>query len=375
VTSDIQWLDKAAAHLPHLQATTRDNPPVVCIIVDGSGNVSAVGKTHAVGWERPLIHAEADALTQAGEKARGATAYVTLEPCAKRRAGGTACAALLSEAGVKRVVIGAGDPHPNANGAGIEMLRQAEIEVTVLNHARSMTFYNTDFVYRLSHTKPYIIVKQAISADRYVGCRERGAVPITGKKTNVWAHENLRSRVNAIMVGAGTILADNPQLSVRHSDGARPDLLRIVMGKKPSRFLEAFHIADESLPTVFFSDKAAGEVSPLTASETIWEIGAGNSDAPLLNIGYIFEMLADSKVMHHINHFPINRLLIEGGPRVLESAFATGYINEYYEIRSPGSIGAHCNEPVGAFQPNLGAFSKEVLDFDSEDTITCYKRT
>lgn len=185
------------------------NPNVGCIIV-ADGHVVGRGWTQAGG--RP--HAEAMALAAAGPLARGATAYVTLEPCAHVSPRGPCCAVSLVDAGIARLVVAAGDPDPRTNGAGIAMARSAGIAVTegVLADAarRAMAGYFT----RAALGRPHVTLKLATSLDGRIALPGGQSRWITGAGARAHAHVE-RSRCDAILVGRGTLDADRPRLDVR----------------------------------------------------------------------------------------------------------------------------------------------------------------
>ncbi len=187
---------------------SRPNPAVGALIVR-ENRVVGRGWTRAGG--RP--HAEAEALAQAGAQARGATAYVTLEPCAHSSARGPACAHLLCEAGLARVVIGCPDPDPRTAGAGLALLRSAGIAATVLPSpaaARSLEGY----LMRAREGRPHTTLKLATSLDGCIAMADGTSQWITGPEARAHGHA-MRARADAILVGGGTLRADAPRLDVR----------------------------------------------------------------------------------------------------------------------------------------------------------------
>ncbi|WP_159981970.1 MULTISPECIES: bifunctional diaminohydroxyphosphoribosylaminopyrimidine deaminase/5-amino-6-(5-phosphoribosylamino)uracil reductase RibD [unclassified Novosphingobium] len=205
---DARWLAAAAALAARARPLSRPNPGVGAIVVRG-GRVVARGWTQAGG--RP--HAEAMALAAAGEAARGATLYVTLEPCAHRSARGPACADLVSASGLARVVIGCMDPDPRTSGAGIARIREAGVAADFLPSsacARSLSGYLTSK--RLA--RPEVTLKLALSLDGCIALASGESQWITGAQARAHTHA-MRARSDAILVGGGTLRADNPRLDVR----------------------------------------------------------------------------------------------------------------------------------------------------------------
>jgi diaminohydroxyphosphoribosylaminopyrimidine deaminase / 5-amino-6-(5-phosphoribosylamino)uracil reductase len=203
---DSRWLAAAAQLAQRGRPLSRPNPAVGAIIVKQ-------GRVLGRGWTQPggRPHAEAQALAMARETARGATLYVTLEPCAHRSDRGPACADLIAASGLARVLIGCGDPDPRTAGAGIALIEAAGISVALEDNAAckaSLAGYLT----RTRLNRPLVILKVALSEDA------RLAPPqgqwLTGEVARAHVHA-VRATCDAILVGAGTLAADNPRLDVR----------------------------------------------------------------------------------------------------------------------------------------------------------------
>lgn len=188
---------------------TAPNPNVGCVIV-------SAGRVVGRGWTQPggRPHAEAAALAQAGAQARGATAYVTLEPCAHRSERGPACADLLAAAGVARVVVALRDPDPRTDGQGIARLRGAGVTVSDGVRRDDAARSIAGFLTRQRHTRPHVTLKLALSLDGAVAMADGRSRWITGAAARAHAHLE-RSRHEAILVGRGTLAVDAPALDVR----------------------------------------------------------------------------------------------------------------------------------------------------------------
>ncbi len=208
---------------------TAENPSVGCVLVQFTGNGPIiVGQGHTQPGGRP--HAERVALAVAGDQAKGATAYVTLEPCS-HTGKSPPCSQGLIEAGIARVVCAKGDPDPRVNGRGFGMLRTAGIEVeTNLLEARAKRDLS-GFLSRTQTNRPWLQAKMAISPDGFIGSRDEANVPITGlaAKKRTYA---LRSRADAILVGIETALIDDPSLTVRLPGLEDRSPIRIVLDSK-----------------------------------------------------------------------------------------------------------------------------------------------
>ena len=199
----------ALALAERARGRTAPNPNVGCMIVR-EGVV--VGR----GWTQPggRPHAEAAALAEAGEAARGATAYVTLEPCAHESVRGRACSALLVEAGVARLVVALGDPDPRTNGAGIARVAEAGVSVTTGVRAEEARRMAAGFLTRQGLGRPQVTLKLAASLDGCIALASGESRWITGPDARAHAHLE-RARHEAILVGRATFEADAPWLDVR----------------------------------------------------------------------------------------------------------------------------------------------------------------
>jgi diaminohydroxyphosphoribosylaminopyrimidine deaminase / 5-amino-6-(5-phosphoribosylamino)uracil reductase len=206
---DANWMAVAAALGERSRARTWPNPNVGCVIVK-DGIVVGRGWTQSGG--RP--HAEAMALAQARSAARGATLYVTLEPCAHVSERGPTCSALIAEAGVARVVIGVGDPDPRTDGKGGESLRAAGLEVAEDVASAVAARSLEGFLTRQRHARPHVTLKLATSLDGCIARADGESRWITGDAARAHAHVE-RSRAGTIIVGRGTWEADSPKLDVR----------------------------------------------------------------------------------------------------------------------------------------------------------------
>jgi diaminohydroxyphosphoribosylaminopyrimidine deaminase/5-amino-6-(5-phosphoribosylamino)uracil reductase len=188
---------------------TAPNPHVGCLVVKA-------GRIVGRGWTQPggRPHAEAVALGEAGEEARGATAYVTLEPCAHQSPRGPACADLLINAGPKRVAVAVGDPDSRTDGKGLERLRSAGIEVTLGVEAGKAERSLEGFLMRQRHGRPFVTLKLALSIDGKIALPSGESRWITAEDARAHVH-GLRARSDMILVGRGTYEADKPSLDVR----------------------------------------------------------------------------------------------------------------------------------------------------------------
>lgn len=205
---DAAWLDAAARLALRARPLSRPNPAVGAILVK-DGVVIGRGWTQAGG--RP--HAEAAALAQAGRLARGATAFVTLEPCAHRSSRGAACADALVEAGVARVVAGVEDPDPRTAGQGLARLRAAGVEAICASHSASRAGL-AGYFSRAQLGRPHVTLKLAVSLDGAIATAGGASRWITGEAARAHVHSR-RALADAILVGGATWRSDTPRLDVR----------------------------------------------------------------------------------------------------------------------------------------------------------------
>jgi diaminohydroxyphosphoribosylaminopyrimidine deaminase/5-amino-6-(5-phosphoribosylamino)uracil reductase len=207
-----------------VRTSTSPNPWVGCVVESVDGRVFE-GATSPPGGP----HAEAAALAAAGDAARGATAWVTLEPCAHE--GRTPpCADALVAAGVSRVVVGIEDPDAHVRGAGIARLRDAGLDVEVGTRAAEVAEQLAPYVKHRTTGRPWVVLKLAASLDGRTAAPDGSSRWITGEAARSDAHR-LRAESDAVLVGAATVRIDDPSLTVRHVDG--PDPLRVVLGTAP----------------------------------------------------------------------------------------------------------------------------------------------
>lgn len=281
---------------------TGTNPSVACILVK-DGAIVGTGITAPGG--RP--HAETQALAVAGPLARGATAYVTLEPCSHH--GKTPpCANALIDAGVARVVVSVTDPDHRVSGRGLAMLEAAGITVECGVLEAEGRAVLSGYLMRQVEKRPHVTLKLAVSADGMIGRKGDGQVAITGPLARAQVHA-LRAEMDAILVGAGTALADDPLLDVR---------LQGLEARSPHRFVLG---RDVTLPAGSKLAQSAGRV-PLTV------IGGGLADSVLREA--LGRMAADG----------LSSLLVEGGAGVASAFLQADLVDRILLFEGTGKIGA-----------------------------------
>ena len=312
--------------------STWPNPSVGALLVDAAG----AGEIISRGWTRPSgrPHAERVALNRAGDRAAGATLYVTLEPCA--HTGKTPpCAAALIEAGVARVVCAANDPDPRVAGRGLSALAEAGVEVALASEPGEAGWLMRGHVLRLQTKRPFIQLKLAIGADGKVPIANGVGKPVwvTGQQARAHAHL-LRARADAILVGSGTVLADDPELTCR---------LPGLKNRSPVRV-----IFDTNL-TIAADSRL---LSTLDCAE-LWILAGSEADpdrrTKLEKRGarvFLIKTGADGRVdiaaaLERLARKGVTRAMIEGGPSLAKSCLDAGVIDEAVFFAGSIAAGAH----------------------------------
>ena len=305
------------------------SPLVGCVIVTDHNEV--VGEGFYL-YER-LKHAETLALEQAGPKAQGATAYISLEPHAHQ--GRTPpCTDALIKAGIKRVIAPIEDPNPKVSGQGFAHLRAAGLEVKTGLMEREATRLNEKYIHFMRHARPFVHLKLACSLDGRTATRTGDSRWITGEESRRRVHE-LRHEYDAILVGAGTALADNPLLTDRSGRARRLPLARIVLDHSlrlsPNSQLA---MTARDAPVIVFSSRNA-DASAVAALEArgVEVIRDGNGGRDL------------NAVLQELGHRSIQSVLIEGGATVA-GAFLDAYLVDKVSFFIAPIIIGGCDAPA-----------------------------
>ena len=304
--------------------TAWPNPAVGCVIVK-DGVLVGQGVTAPGG--RP--HAETQALLMAGDAARGATAYVSLEPCS--HFGQTPpCAQALIDAGVARVVAGAHDPDPRVDGAGFAMLRNAGIEVVELAARAADNDPLEGFLTRVRHGRPAVTLKLAVTLDGRIATHQGDSQWITGTPARKSAHA-LRGRHDAVMVGVGTVLADDPDLTCRIAGYAPRPAPRIVADSHLRTPLTARIVATaHETPTwILHRDGAdAARIDALTQAGVLCLESAGDEIG--IDLGSALAALAQRG---------LTTVLAEGGARLAAGLLRAQLVDRLALYQAPAIIG------------------------------------
>ncbi|MBF9034064.1 bifunctional diaminohydroxyphosphoribosylaminopyrimidine deaminase/5-amino-6-(5-phosphoribosylamino)uracil reductase RibD [Rhodobacterales bacterium HKCCE2091] len=309
------------------------NPAVGCVIVN-DGQIVGRGWTRDGG--RP--HAEVVALAEAGDAARGATAYVTLEPCSHH--GRTPpCAGALAAAGVARVVVALGDPDPRVDGRGVAMLRDAGIEVETGVMAAEAARAHRGFVLRVTAGRPLVTLKLATSLDGRIATATGESRWITGPEARARVH-GLRARHDAVMVGGGTARADDPMLTVRGLGIVRQPV-RVILSRRldlPRDGRLAASATDIPLWLCHGPDATA------EAREAWVARGARLVDCATGAGG----QLDPASVLARLGSEGLTRVFCEGGGALAASLLAAGLVDDLTVFSAGIAIGAEGKPAIGA---------------------------
>lgn len=363
--ADRRYMQLALALGRRGQGRTWPNPAVGAVVVkDGI----IVGR----GWTQPggRPHAEPEALRRAGEAARGATLYVTLEPCS-HFGRSPPCVDAVIAAGIARVVSAVEDPNPEVAGQGHGKLRAAGIAVDIGLCGAEAALDHAGHFRRIRDKRPHVILKLAVSADDKIGAAGRKPVAITGEAAKTQVHL-LRARSDAILVGIGTVLSDDPLLTCRLPGMEARSPVRLVLDP-------ALRLPGDS--RLVHSARA----TPLwvVASETAeaaaaMRLGAAGADVIRVPADRAKPGLDLSAMLHALSDRGISRLMVEGGAAVASSFVAAGLVDEIWLLRGPDAVGpdgvpALDALPLAAIaqSPDFRVRASETLD---RDTLTIYER-
>ena len=280
------------------------------------------------------------ALAAAGPDARGATAYVTLEPCAHH--GRTPpCADALIEAGVARVVTAAGDPDPRVAGAGIARLTAAGIAVDTGVEVETATTLNAGFFRRIRDGRPHVILKLATTLDGRIATRTGESRWITGPQARAHGHL-LRAQVDAIMVGVGTVIADDPDLTCRLPGLEDRSPVRVVADGRLRTPLTARLVRDAHRVPTWIAAAGSCEAERRKAFE---DLGVAVLATDVDDRG----MPAATAMLAALGSREITRVLVEGGARLAASLLAADMVDELAWFRAGRIIGGDGRAAVDAF--------------------------
>ena len=315
-------MDEAITLAESALGFTSPNPAVGCVIVAGD---RIVGRGATAVGGRP--HAETVALAKAGARARGATAYVSLEPCA--HFGQTPpCANALVEAGIKRVVIGCGDPFPKVRGKGIAILRKAGIAVTLGVMEDECRRTNEGFFIRVETGRPMVTLKLAMTLDGRIATSSGDSQWISGEESRALVHR-WRRYSDAVIVGAGTVIADNPRLTCREEGGRDP--YRVIIDAK---------LRSDPRARVFTQRSRASTILVTTPAKCrIAQERYGSNRTEVLAIKTVRDEIVLAPLLHEFGQRGWNRVMIEGGAHLAASALRQKVVDRIAIFLAPKILG------------------------------------
>ncbi len=309
------WLERAARIALRGHGGAEPNPLVGCVIVDASGAFVAEGYHHRCGQ----AHAEVEAVRHAGGRARGATALVTLEPCNHQGRTGP-CSAALREAGIARVVYACADPHPQAQG-GAAALRAAGVEVLQVPN-QAAEYVSAPFLHRVRTGLPWVVAKWAQTLDGRIATRSGDSKWISSERSRGFVHRE-RGRVDAILTGIGTVVADDPLLTARGVQ-VRRRARRVVWDPALEMPLQAqlVQTAREVPCTVACTAAAAAERAQHAAA--------------LQAAGVDVRVVADERaLLSLLSHEGAATVLVEAGGGLLGRLLRAGLVNQAIVFVAP----------------------------------------
>lgn len=330
--TDEEYMRHALALAAYARGRTSPNPMVGAVLVrDGE----IVGQ----GWHRQAgtPHAEIHALQQAGELAAGATLYVTLEPCCHHGRTGPCTEAVIA-AGVRRVVVAMTDPNPLVAGCGLERLRAAGLEVSEGLLAYEAARLNEVFIKGISTGMPFVVLKAAMTLDGKIACHTGHSRWVTGAEARLQVHR-LRDEYDAILVGLGTALADDPQLTTRLPEGGK-NPLRIILDSQGRLPLTAKVLCDGEAPTLV----------AVTAAAPPQRLEALRQQAQVLVLPADDRGGVDVRALcrHLCQERQVTSLLVEGGSAVHGSFLSAGVVDKIHFFLAPKLVGGSgAPGPVG----------------------------
>ena len=317
--NDEHYMQMALNLARSVSGQTSPNPPVGAVVVK-NGEVLGLGAHLKAG----AMHAEVHSLQMAGERAKGATIYVTLEPCSHH--GKTPpCADLIIEKGISRAVIAIKDPNEKVAGRGIEKLKTAGVHVELGVLQKEAAAVNKYFFHFARTKTPYVTMKSAVSLDGKTATHTGDSKWVTSEEARSDVHQ-YRHTHDAILAGVNTVIADNPSLTARTPNGGK-NPLRIILDNGLRTPMDAYVVNDQQAVTWIFTEQNITEeqVEPFREK-------SGVSIIPL-------ESLDPGTVLNYLGNQKIMSLFVEGGAAVNGSFLESGKINQLVQYVAPKLIG------------------------------------
>ncbi|HXE98473.1 MAG TPA: bifunctional diaminohydroxyphosphoribosylaminopyrimidine deaminase/5-amino-6-(5-phosphoribosylamino)uracil reductase RibD [Dongiaceae bacterium] len=322
-STDTKYMKRALTLAKKGLGKTHPNPAVGCVIVK---NGSIIGE----GWHKRAggHHAEVHALEMAGALARGADVFVTLEPCS--HTGKTPpCSEALIRAGVKRVIAGMSDPNPLVNGGGLRALQQAGIETLSGILEEECRAVNLPFIKHVTTGMPYVTYKCAMTLDGNIATITGESRWISCEESRKYVHR-MRSRMDAVMVGIDTVIADNPQLTVRH-----------VRGKNPLRVIVDTRLRTPESVNVLNNQLSAKTIIATTESNPRVHLRYLKQGATVMVCDGLDGRVSMKDLLQKLGAMGVQSILLEGGSGLAGSMLQNGMIDELVFFIAPKVIGSN----------------------------------
>ena len=321
---DTRSMERALELARRADGSVAPRPPVGAVVVSADGEVVGEGYTRRT----PGPHAEGDALAQAGDRARGGTIYATLEPCCVAVNKPVSCVDLITSAGVARVVAATVDPCPDIDGRGLAQLRDAGIDVQVGIGEDEAKQLIAPFAKWITTTQPFVTLKVAASLDGKVAAADGTSRWITGELARAQVHE-MRRRADAVLIGSGTAIADDPALTFRTPglEGDQP--LRVVLDAS-GRTPPTAQLFDDAAPTLIITTDDVDDAivtTWLTAGADVSRVAASDGG---VDIASALDVLGERGICH---------VLVEPGPRLAASFVERGLADRVVLYLAPKLIG------------------------------------
>ena len=324
---DAEYMQRAIRLAMRGRGDVEPNPTVGCVIVRD-------GRVIGQGWHRKYggPHAEPNALAACTESTLGATAYVTLEPCCHVNKQTPPCAPRLIAAKLARVVIGCADPNPDVSGKGIDQLRTAGLRVECGVCGKEAKQLAAPFFLRMSGNvaRPYVTLKWAETADGKIAGAGGARRQISNERSARAVHQ-LRAKCDAILVGIGTVLRDDPMLTARGVERVRPQLRLVVDAQLRTPITSKLVQSARVVPVRIYGSVALlqSKEAELLRGMGVEIVGLHRPETNLVPLASVLSTLSPTAVTH---------LLVEPGPTLAKNFFETGLVDRLWVIRSPDRV-------------------------------------
>ncbi|GAA0329540.1 bifunctional diaminohydroxyphosphoribosylaminopyrimidine deaminase/5-amino-6-(5-phosphoribosylamino)uracil reductase RibD [Bacillus carboniphilus] len=326
MTNDEFYMNLAIENAKAMKGQTDPNPLVGSVIVNNN-RIVGIGAHMKAGEP----HAEIHALRMAGDKAKGGTIYVTLEPCSHHGRTGP-CAVAIVEAGIKKVVIATLDPNPIVAGNGVKILKDAGVDVVVGVCEKESVDMNEVFNHYIVHKKPFVILKSGSTLDGKIATHTFSSKWITSEKAREDVHR-LRSENRAILVGVNTVIKDDPELTARIPNGRNP--IRVILDSTLRTPLESKIVTDQKAETWIFTTQA----HPPDKREKLESLGVR------IFVTSGLSQVDPEEVLEVLGREEVSSLLIEGGGHINASFIEKRLVNKVVIYLAPKLVGGQ-NAPT-----------------------------